>query len=116
MTEYELLRIISFLERVRTPYLELIPIAEEDASWNILLFLIVGVFWVIQAFDEKDESELWWLGLVGGILMLILAFWTAGQLLIDKQYMLLVFAGIWALMQGVLDIARAFMIRSLRNV
>ncbi len=80
------------------------------------LFLIVGIFWVIQAFGEKDESELWWLGLVGGILMLILAFWTAGQLLIDKQYMLLVFAGIWALMQGLLDITRAFMIRSLRNI
>jgi len=80
------------------------------------LFLVVGIFWVIQAFGEKDESELWWLGLVGGILMLILAFWTAGQLLIDKQYMLLVFAGIWALMQGLLDITRAFMIRSLRNI
>jgi multiple sugar transport system substrate-binding protein len=40
MTEYELLRIISFLERVRTPFQELIPIAEEDASWNILLYLM----------------------------------------------------------------------------
>ena len=40
MTEHELLRIIGFLERVRLPFKELIPIAEEDASWNILLFLI----------------------------------------------------------------------------
>ena len=40
MTELEQLRIISFLERVRSPFLELVPIAEEDASWNLLLFLI----------------------------------------------------------------------------
>lgn len=40
MTEYELLRIISFLEKTRTPFQEMIPIAEEDAAWNILLYLI----------------------------------------------------------------------------
>lgn len=40
MTEHELLRIIAFLERVRLPFQEMIPIAEEDATWNILLFLI----------------------------------------------------------------------------
>ena len=40
MTEFELLRIIAFLERVRAPYQELMPIAEEDASWNILLYLM----------------------------------------------------------------------------
>jgi hypothetical protein len=41
----------------------------------------------------------------------ILAFWTAGQFFIEKAYVLLVFAGIWALMQGVTDIVRAFQIR-----
>jgi uncharacterized membrane protein HdeD (DUF308 family) len=80
------------------------------------LFLIVGVFWVIEAFGEKGVNDLWWLGLIGGILMLVLAFWTGGQLLIHKQYMLLVFAGIWALMHGVIDISRAFQIRELRNL
>jgi multiple sugar transport system substrate-binding protein len=40
MTEHELLRIIAFLERVRVPFQELIPIAEEDATWNMLLYLI----------------------------------------------------------------------------
>lgn len=80
------------------------------------LFLVVGVFWVIQAFAEKGVNELWWLGLTGGILMLVLAFWTGGQLLIEKQYMLLVFSGIWALMQGVIDISRAFQIRELRDL
>ena len=80
------------------------------------LFLIVGVFWVIEAFGEKGVNDLWWIGLIGGILMFVLAFWTGGQLLIHKQYMLLVFAGIWALMHGVIDISRAFQIRELRKL
>lgn len=77
------------------------------------LFLIVGIFWIIQAFAERDENEIWWLGLCAGILMVILAFWTGGQFFIEKQYTLLVFAGIWALMSGVTDIVRAFQIRKL---
>ena len=43
--------------------------------------------------------------------MILLAFWTSGQFFIEKAYVLLVIAGIWALMQGVTDIIRAFQIR-----
>lgn len=46
--------------------------------------------------------------------MLVLAFWTSGQFFIEKAYMLLVFAGIWALMHGFTDIVRAFQFRSSR--
>jgi uncharacterized membrane protein HdeD (DUF308 family) len=77
------------------------------------LFLIVGIFWIIQAFVTREINELWWLGLLSGILMVILAFWTGGQFFIDKAYLLLVFAGIWALLQGVTDLVRAFQIRKL---
>ena len=45
--------------------------------------------------------------------MVILAFWTGGQFFIEKAYVLLVFAGIWALLQGVSDVVRAFQIRKL---
>jgi uncharacterized membrane protein HdeD (DUF308 family) len=80
------------------------------------LFLVVGVFWVIQAFMDRETNDLWWLGLIAGIAMVILAFWTAGQFFIDRAYTLLVFAGIWALFQGVTDIVKAFQIRQLRNL
>ncbi len=77
------------------------------------LFLLVGIFWIIEAFAARQVNELWWLGLTGGILMVILAFYTGGQFFIEKQYVLLVFAGIWALMEGVINIVRAFQIREL---
>jgi uncharacterized membrane protein HdeD (DUF308 family) len=78
------------------------------------LFLVVGVFWTIQAFVDRGGNDLWWLGLISGIAMVILAFWTSGQFFIEKAYTLLVFAGIWALFHGMTDIIRAFAIRRLR--
>ena len=79
------------------------------------LFLIVGVWWMVQAFLERVVNPLWWLTLITGILMTALAFWTAGQFFIEKAYVLLVFAGIWALMQGVTDIVRAFAVRGMHE-
>jgi uncharacterized membrane protein HdeD (DUF308 family) len=75
------------------------------------LFLVVGIWWMVRAFLERQLNPAWWLTLVSGILMTILAFWTSGQLFIHKAYVLLVFAGIWALMEGTVDIVRAFEIR-----
>jgi hypothetical protein len=77
------------------------------------LFLLVGLFWIIQAFGDRESNELWWFGLISGIAMIVLAFWTGGQFFIEKQYTLLVFAGIWALFQGVGDMIKAFQIRRL---
>ena len=74
------------------------------------LFLLVGMWWMIRAFLERPINPLWWLGLISGILMTILAFWTGGQFFIDKAYLLLVFAGVWALMESVTDIVRAFVL------
>ena len=78
------------------------------------LFLVVGVWWMVRAFIERAINPRWWLGLISGILMTTLAFWTSGQFFVHKAYVLLVFAGIWALMQGTTNIVRAFEIRALR--
>ena len=41
--------------------------------------------------------------------------WTAGQFFVEKAYILLVFAGIWALTEGITDIVRAFQLREVRE-
>ena len=75
------------------------------------VFLVVGAFWIAESFAQRAVSELWWLNLTAGILMIILAFWVEGEFFLSKAYTLLVFAGIWALMHGITDIIRAFQIR-----
>jgi uncharacterized membrane protein HdeD (DUF308 family) len=77
------------------------------------LFLTVGVWWIVNAFIEQHENPVWWLGLISGIAMCVLAFWTAGQFFLQRAYALLVFAGIWALMKGITDMVRAFRLRQL---
>ena len=79
------------------------------------LLLVVGVWWMARAFLERAIHPLWWTGLISGILLTGLAFWTSGQFFIHKAYLLLVIAGIWALVQGVTSIVRAFGIRALHD-
>ena len=79
------------------------------------LFLLVGVWWMTQSFLERAVNPMWWLTLISGILMTGIAFWAAGQLFATKAYTLLVFAGIWALMQGTVEIVRAFEVRRLNK-
>jgi uncharacterized membrane protein HdeD (DUF308 family) len=80
------------------------------------LFFFVGVFWIIEAVMTRETNPLWWLGLIAGVLMVIMAFWTAGQFFFTRAYVLLVFAGIWALMHGITDIFKAFAIRRVGKI
>jgi uncharacterized membrane protein HdeD (DUF308 family) len=77
------------------------------------LFLVVGVLWTVQAFMERPLNQIWWLTLISGILLIVLAFWTSGAFFLERLYLLLVFTGIWALVKGITDIVRAFQLRDL---
>jgi uncharacterized membrane protein HdeD (DUF308 family) len=91
------------------------PVRTFAAFADILgfVFLLIGIMWMVQAFAERVFNDLWWLGLISGILMVILAFWVSGEFFLDRAYTLLVFAGVWAAMKGIVDIVRAFQIRQL---
>ena len=39
------------------------------------LFLIFGVFWIIEALETRSANELWWMGLIAGILR---SSWPSG--------------------------------------
>jgi uncharacterized membrane protein HdeD (DUF308 family) len=77
------------------------------------LFLLVGVFWTIEALATRSVYDLWFLNLIAGILMIVLGFWTGGQFIAAKASTLLIFVGIWTLFHGVMDIIRAFRVRHL---
>jgi uncharacterized membrane protein HdeD (DUF308 family) len=79
------------------------------------VFLLIGILWMVQAFTERPINSLWWLGLISGILMIVLAFWVSGQFFVERVVTLLVFAGVWAMVKGITDIIRAFQIRQLAS-
>lgn len=79
------------------------------------VFLVIGIRWMVQAFYERVVNDLWWVTLINGILMSVLAFWVSGQFFLERAYTLLVFAGIWALMAGITAIIRAFQMRELAS-
>jgi uncharacterized membrane protein HdeD (DUF308 family) len=75
------------------------------------VFLLIGMMSMVRAFAERPINSLWWLTLIGGIMMIVLGFWVSGQFFVVRAYTLLIFAGIWALTTGIIDIVRAFQIR-----
>ena len=77
------------------------------------VFLLIGVMWMVQAFAERPVNDLWWLTLISGIMMIVLAFWVSGQFFVVRAYTLLIFAGIWAMTTGIIDVVRAFEISGL---
>jgi uncharacterized membrane protein HdeD (DUF308 family) len=77
------------------------------------LFLLVGILWTIEAFATRPDNELWWLGLIAGIMMIGLGFWAESQYFATRAYTLLVFTGIWAIVHGITDIIKAFQIKRL---
>ena len=86
------------------------PVSTFNACADILgfIFLLVAFIWIAQAFSERGHNDLWWLGLVSGTLMLVIAFIAAGSDVDVKANLLVLFVGLWALMSGLVDVVRAF--------
>jgi len=57
----------------------------------------------------------WWIGLITGILLVLLAFWVSGSdrvyALQQRTYLILFWVGFFALFKGVMQIALAFGVR-----
>jgi uncharacterized membrane protein HdeD (DUF308 family) len=75
--------------------------------------LLRGIVDVIGALLARG-IELWWVGLISGAVQILLAFWAAGNFG-HKSTLLIVWVGATALMQGVVQIVRAFELRSVAH-
>jgi len=80
------------------------------------VFALVGIIWLVEAFASRETNDLWWLTLIAGLLMLVMGIWLGSQLFLTKAYTLLVFAGIWAVLRGIMDIVLAFQVKKYGKV
>jgi uncharacterized membrane protein HdeD (DUF308 family) len=79
------------------------------------LLLLKGTFDIIIAVMTKPENELWWLGLVVGILELVLAFWASQQYFAPRAALILIWAGFASMFRGIGEIVLAFRLRGVRK-
>lgn len=81
-----------------------------------LVLLLQGTFEIVQGVASRGENPLWWLGLVAGILLILLAFWVSGSdrvfNLNARTYLVLFWVGLMALIRGITTIVLAFTIRN----
>lgn len=81
-----------------------------------LLFVLIAVFWFVEAFASKNSNPLWWLTLLSALIRFGMGIWVGSQGLLSKGITLLIFAGIWAIMHGIGDIIRAFQLKKLGSL
>lgn len=80
-----------------------------------LILIFYGAFEIARAFSSRDVNPYWWIGLVTGILLLLLAFWVSGSdrvyALAQRTYLILFWVGFFALFKGITQVVMAFGIR-----
>lgn len=78
-------------------------------------FLVLAGIWdIIMAIATRHEIEVWWLQLIGGIILLFLGFWAAGDYG-RSAVVLIAWVSAYALIRGVRDIVFAFRVRDLQH-
>lgn len=80
-----------------------------------LLLVIQGAFEITRAIVSKPENDLWWLSLISGILLILLAFWVSSSdrvfNLEGRAVLILFWVGFMAIFRGFSLIATAFAVR-----
>jgi uncharacterized membrane protein HdeD (DUF308 family) len=80
-----------------------------------LLLVIQGAFEITRAIVTKPENDLWWLSLISGILLILLAFWVSSSDrlfdLASRAALILFWVGFMAIFRGFSLIATAFAVR-----
>jgi uncharacterized membrane protein HdeD (DUF308 family) len=76
-----------------------------------LLLILRGALDVVTSISQRDRSDVWWLGLATGILMILLGFWVSQQRFPATAVLLLIWVGLFALLRGISEIVIAFEVR-----
>jgi uncharacterized membrane protein HdeD (DUF308 family) len=89
----------------------------EESFWALasvlgFLFVFKGTLDIVVSTASKPVNDLWWLGLVVGILEVLLGFWASQQFYPARAALLLLWVGFGALFRGINEIVLAFRLRS----
>src|SRR4029453_10242929 len=80
-----------------------------------LILIFYGAFEIIQGFASRAVNPYWWLNLIMGILLVLLAFWVSESdrmfALARRTYLILFWVGFLALFRGFSQIVLAFTVR-----
>jgi len=80
-----------------------------------LILVFYGTFEIVRAVSSRGVNPYWWIGLLTGILLLLLAFWVSGSdrvyALAQRSYLILFWVGFMALFKGITQVVMAFGIR-----
>jgi uncharacterized membrane protein HdeD (DUF308 family) len=80
-----------------------------------LVLILYGSFEIARSIASRAINPFWWIGLIGGILLVLLAFWVSGSdrvyALRQRAYLILFWVGFLALFRGIMQIMLAFGIR-----
>jgi uncharacterized membrane protein HdeD (DUF308 family) len=64
------------------------------------------------AIISRADNEVWWLGLVVGIIEVLLGFWASQQYYPARAALILLWVGFFALFRGITEIVTALQVRS----
>lgn len=80
-----------------------------------LVLILYGSFEIARSVASRAINPFWWIGLIAGILLILLAFWVSGSdrvyALRQRAYLILFWVGFMALFKGISQIMFAFGIR-----
>jgi len=80
-----------------------------------LILIIYGTFEIVRALASRTVNPYWWVGLITGVLLILLAFWVSGSdrvyALAQSTYLILFWVGFFALFKGIMQIVLAFGVR-----
>ena len=80
-----------------------------------LILILYGSFEIVLAISSHGVNPYWWLNLIVGILLILLAFWVSGSdrvfALAQRAYLILFWVGFFALFKGFSQIFLAFNMR-----
>ena len=78
------------------------------------VLLFAGIFDIIFAIAARHEIDVWWVQLIGGIILVLLAIWAGGDYG-RSAVLLIAWVAAFALIRGVRDIVFAFRVRELQH-